>query len=151
MRRAPGADEILGGRASFAVPAGDAIAPGSDAVTLVVEADHRPVHTLVLPPGALVANRAGQVFALRQGGSRPDCATIAYPADQTVVYTTGETEGHYLNGDPRVGTGEIRVTGENFTCGAWATEDGPGKLGGAFLMEADPQAGDTANVTLIDD
>jgi hypothetical protein len=81
----------------------------------------------------------------------PDCRTIAYPADGTTVYTTGETEAHYLNGDPRIGTGEISVSGENFSCPAWSTEDGPGKLAGAYLMEADPQAGDTANVNLLDD
>jgi len=81
----------------------------------------------------------------------PDCRTIAYPADGTTVYTTGGTEAHYLNGDPRIGTGEISVSGENFSCPAWSTEDGPGKLAGAYLMEADPQAGDTANVNLLDD
>jgi hypothetical protein len=52
-------------------------------------------------------------------GSSRQTATFAS------LYTTGETEAHYLNGDPRIGTGE------NFTCGAWTTEDGPGKLAGA--------------------
>ena len=82
---------------------------------------------------------------------RPDCSAIAYPADDTTVYTTGETEAHYLNGDPRIGTGALQVSGERFDCSAWTTENGPGKLAGAFLMEADPQAGDTANVNLLDD
>jgi hypothetical protein len=30
-------------------------------------------------------------------------------------------------------------------------EEGPGELGGVFLIEADPNAGDTANVCLLAD
>ena len=58
---------------------------------------------------------------------------------------------HFLNGDPRIGTGQITVTGEPFACSQWSTEDGPGSLAGSFLEEADPQAGDTANGHVLDD
>lgn len=75
----------------------------------------------------------------------------AYPADQTAYYSTGQVEAHFLNGNPRIGTGEISVTGENLSCAAWSTEDGPGKLATGFLVEEDPQAGDTANANRLDD
>ncbi len=80
-----------------------------------------------------------------------DCTTVSYPPDQPSYYTTGQTEGHFLNGNPRIGTGEISITGENFACSAWSTEDGPGQLATTFLVEEDPQAGDTANANLLDD
>jgi virginiamycin B lyase len=80
-----------------------------------------------------------------------DCATAAYPVDQTAYYTTGQVEGHFQNGNPRIGTGEISVAGEDFSCAAWSTEDGPGKLTNGFLVEEFPEAGDTANVNLLDD
>ena len=70
---------------------------------------------------------------------------------QLVYYTTGQVEGHFLNGNPRVGTGEISVTGEDFVCATWATEEGPGQLATGFLVEEDPQAGDTANANLLID
>jgi cysteine-rich repeat protein len=81
----------------------------------------------------------------------PDCTTVAYPPDGTTVYTTGESQGSFLNADVRVGTGMIDVTGQNFSCPAWTVEEGPGELGGVFLIEADPNAGDTANVCLLAD
>jgi hypothetical protein len=75
----------------------------------------------------------------------------AGPADRPAYYTTGENEAHFVNGNPRIGTGEIAVTGENFTCSAWSTENGPGQLATTFLVEEDPQAGDTANANVLDD
>jgi cysteine-rich repeat protein len=81
----------------------------------------------------------------------PDCVTQAYPADQPFAYTTGSATGEFLNGDPRIGTGQITVSGEPFVCEEWSTEDGPGILVGSFLQEADPQAGDTANGLRLDD
>jgi cysteine-rich repeat protein len=61
----------------------------------------------------------------RRPAAEPDCSTIAYPPDGTTVYTTGETEAHYLNGDPRIGTGEISVSGENFSCPAGRARTDP--------------------------
>src|SRR5262249_37089015 len=81
----------------------------------------------------------------------PDCATQTYAADQPSVYTTGAVTGDYLNGDPRIGNGQITVSGELFDCAHWSTEDGPGVLVSSFLQEADPQAGDTANGLRLDD
>jgi cysteine-rich repeat protein len=80
-----------------------------------------------------------------------DCTSITYPADQTAIYTTGATSGHYLNGNPLIGNGTMTVTGEPFVCSAWSVEDGPGKLATSFLQEEDSQAGDTANANVLDD
>ena len=80
-----------------------------------------------------------------------DCTIASYPPEQATAYTTTAIEGHYLSGDPRIGTGRLALSGEPFVCADWMTENGPGKLAGVFLMEDDPQAGDTANATLIDD
>lgn len=80
-----------------------------------------------------------------------DCTTAAYPPDGPAAYTTGTTEAHYLNGNPRIGNAEMSVSGENFQCSAWSTEDGPGKLATAFLVEEDSDAGDTANGNVLDD
>src|SRR4029453_4816016 len=80
-----------------------------------------------------------------------DCAAVSYPPDQTAYYTTGQLEGHFLNGNPLIGTGEISVSGQNVSCAAWSVEDGPGVLATGFLVEEDPQAGDTANANLLDD
>ncbi len=100
-------------------------------------------------PGSVVLECAQ---AIRQvGPTVTDCAAQTYPADRTVVYTTGRTEASYLNGDPRIGTGRIAVEGERFTCGAWTVENSPGQLAGAYLQENDPQAGDTANANVLDD
>jgi hypothetical protein len=43
------------------------------------------------------------------------------------------------------------VTGQDFSCAGWATEEGPGQLANGSLVEEDPQAGDTANVNLLVD
>jgi hypothetical protein len=80
-----------------------------------------------------------------------DCSAVAYPDDQPAYYTTGQVDGYFVNGDPRIGTGAIAVTGENFVCSAWSTEDGPGNLATVFLVEEDPRAGDTANGNVLDD
>jgi len=80
-----------------------------------------------------------------------DCTSADYPPDTSAAYTTGQVEAHFLNGNPRIGTGEITAFGENFVCSAWTTEDGPGKLATGFLVEEDPNAGDTANANVLDD
>ncbi len=100
-------------------------------------------------PGAVLLTCQQSFVQLPPGPA--DCTTTPYPPDQTAYYTTGQVEGHYLNGNPRIGTGEISVTGQDFSCAAWATEDGPGQLATGFLVEEDPQAGDTANANLLVD
>ena len=100
-------------------------------------------------PGAVLLTCQQSFVQLPPGPA--DCATVTYPPDRTTYYTTGQVEGHFVNGDPRIGTGELAIGGENFSCGAWSTEGGPGKLAQGFLVEDDPQAGDTANVNLLDD
>jgi hypothetical protein len=100
-------------------------------------------------PGAVLLSCQESFVQLPPGPV--DCTTVSYPADQLAYYTTGNVEAHYLNGDPRVGTGEISITGQNFSCANWSTEDGPGELATGFLVEDDPQAGDTANANLLDD
>ncbi len=101
-------------------------------------------------PGAVTLS-CEQAFFQIPGGQGDDCLAQTYPPEQTIVYTSGETEGYFLNADVKVGTGAIAFQGENFSCADWSQEDGPGKLAGTFLLEADPLAGDTANVSVIDD
>jgi cysteine-rich repeat protein len=101
-------------------------------------------------PGAVLLTCAQAVVQVPAGGDS-DCSAHVYPPDETVAYTTGQGEGHFVNGDSRVGSGEIALSGERFGCTFWTAEDGSGKLAGVFLMEADPIVGDTANVCLIDD
>jgi cysteine-rich repeat protein len=101
-------------------------------------------------PGAVLLTCAQAVVQVPAGGDS-DCSAHVYPPDETVAYTTGQGEGHFVNGDSRVGSGEIALSGERFGCTSWTAEDGSGKLAGVFLMEADSIVGDTANVCLIDD
>jgi len=92
-----------------------------------------------------------QAFFQIPGGQGDDCTAQTYPPETAVVYTTGQTEGHFLNAHVQIGTGQISISGENFVCRDWTSEDGPGQLAHSFLLEDDPQAGDTANVSVIDD
>jgi cysteine-rich repeat protein len=92
-----------------------------------------------------------QTFVQLQPGEGSDCAAADYPPPQTVVYTTGETDGFFLNGAPKVGSGAIRGAGEPFDCANWQAEDGAGALAGLFLYEDEQQAGDVANVAILDD
>jgi cysteine-rich repeat protein len=101
--------------------------------------------------GAGAVELACQQSVVQAAPSVTDCTSVAYPADQDVIYTTGSASGRYLNGNPLIGSGAIAVAGERFDCATWALEDGPGKLATIFLMEEDPQAGDTANANVIDD
>jgi cysteine-rich repeat protein len=100
-------------------------------------------------PGAVLLTCQQSFVQLPPGPA--DCSTATYPPDQTSYYTTGQVEGHFLNGNPRLGTGEITVTGQDFSCTAWATEEGPGQLATGFLVEEYPQAGDTANANVLVD
>jgi len=43
------------------------------------------------------------------------------------------------------------LTDGNLSCAAWSTENGPGVLAAGFLIEEYPEAGDTANINLLDD
>jgi len=100
-------------------------------------------------PGAVLLACQQSFVQLPAGPA--DCSTATYPPDQTSYYTTGQVEGHFLNGNPLLGTGEITVTGQDFSCTAWATEEGPGQLATGFLVEEYPQAGDTANANVLVD
>jgi cysteine-rich repeat protein len=100
------------------------------------------------PAGALLLDCQQRYVQLGPG---EDCGTATYPAAARIVYTTGAAEAFYLNGNPKVGTGAIRFAGEPFSCSAWQVTDGPGQLAGTFMDEDNAQAGDTANLALIDD
>jgi len=100
-------------------------------------------------PGAV--ELSCQQSVVQVGPTVTDCGTVNYPPDQLAVYTTGAVSGHYLNGHPLIGTGAIAVSGEAFSCASWNVEDGPGQLAVSFLLEEDPQAGDTANANVLDD
>jgi cysteine-rich repeat protein len=102
------------------------------------------------PAGSLQLD-CQQTFVQLGPGDSTDCAAVTYPASARIVYTTGTAEAFFLNGNPKVGAGTIRFGGEPFVCSAWQTGDGPGQLAGTFLVEENPQAGDTANLVLIDD
>ena len=74
---------------------------------------------------------------------------ILHQVDGERIFAYGNRSDEFakfLNGDARIGTGEIAVSGENFVCAAWNAEHSPGQLAGPFLQENAPQAGDTANV-----
>jgi cysteine-rich repeat protein len=101
-------------------------------------------------PGAVLLE-CQQAFVQLPAGAAADCTTVSYPPDQTAYYTTGQVDGFFLNGNPRIGTGEIALAGQDFSCAAWSTEHGPGELADGFLVEEDPEAGDTANVNLLAD
>jgi virginiamycin B lyase len=78
-----------------------------------------------------------------------DCASAPYPPDQTVAYTTGAVDAHFLNANPLIGTGAMQVSGAPFSCAAWSTSGSAGALATGFLVEQDPQAGDTANANVL--
>jgi cysteine-rich repeat protein len=92
-----------------------------------------------------------QTFVQLAPGEGSDCLNALYPPAAGVVYSTGVVEASFLNGNPKVGTGIISAHGEPFECTAWAAEDGPGQLAGTYLVEENPQAGDVANVNVLDD
>jgi cysteine-rich repeat protein len=100
-------------------------------------------------PGAVLLT-CQQSF-VQVGPTQTDCAAVAYSPDAAVAHTSGTASAAWLNADLEIGTGQITVAGERFACEAWSTENGPGKLAATFLVEADPQAGDTANAIVIDD
>jgi cysteine-rich repeat protein len=101
-------------------------------------------------PGAMLLD-CQQAYVQLGPGEGTDCAAVALPPAERIVYTTGSAEAFYLNGRPKVGNGAIRISGEPFSCAAWQTTDGPGQLAGTFVVEEDPRAGDLANVIVIDD
>ena len=92
-----------------------------------------------------------QTFVQLPLGGGDDCLHATYPPAARVAYTTGKAEASFLNGAPKVGNGMISPRGENFDCAGWTVQDGPGKLAGAYLVEENEQAGDVANVNLLDD
>jgi len=92
-------------------------------------------------------------FGVRQSGGALgfDCATGTYGGVSTQIWTTGTATGRVLRplqGGPMF---EFGLTGEPFSCGAWTTEDGPGKLVSAdTALNATPGT-DGANVRRLDD
>jgi cysteine-rich repeat protein len=102
------------------------------------------------PPGS-VQLHCQQTFVQLAPGAGSDCENASFPETGEVVYTTGHAEAFYLNGNPKVGNGAISASGEPFSCAGWSIEDGPGRLAATYLVEEDPQAGDTANVNVLDD
>jgi cysteine-rich repeat protein len=123
----------------------DSAGPGRQGNPVIVSPD------LGADGGAGAISLTCQQSVVQTGPGITDCATVAYPADRTAVYTTGTTTGHYLNAAPLIGSATISVSGEPFSCGAWSVENGPGILATTFLFEDDPQAGDTANANVLDD
>ncbi len=102
-------------------------------------------------PAGSVELSCTQTFVQLQPGEGSDCTTASYGPVETVVYTTGETEGFFINGAPKVGSGAIAGSGEPFDCANWQAEDGAGSLAGVFLVEDERQAGDVANTAILDD
>src|SRR6185295_2252018 len=72
-------------------------------------------------PGTVVLTCAQTV--VQTAPDQADCTVASYPPEQTTVYTTGSIEGHYLNGDPRIGTGRIAISGSPFACADWSAEN----------------------------
>lgn len=101
-------------------------------------------------PGA-VELRCQQSFVQLPAGAGSDCTNATYPPASLVVYTTGRTEARFTNANPKVGDAMLALQGEAFTCAGWRTTDGPGQLAGAYLQEENPQAGDVANINVLDD
>jgi cysteine-rich repeat protein len=101
-------------------------------------------------PGA-VELRCQQTFVQLAAGAGSQCTDATYPAPVTVAYTTGRTEAYFTNANPKVGDAMIALQGEPFSCAGWRMTDGPGQLAGAYLQEENDQAGDVANINVIDD
>lgn len=102
------------------------------------------------PAGALELD-CRQTFVQLEPGAGDDCVAAGYPPSERIIYTTGTADALFVNGNPKVGTGVIRVSGEPFSCTGWQTTDGPGKLAGTFFVEEDRRAGDLANASVLDD
>src|SRR5215468_891103 len=64
-RNGPGADRLTTSSSSFVLPAGVSIDPANEAVSLVVEGDHRLLYQADIPAGGLSARLADSVFAFR--------------------------------------------------------------------------------------
>ncbi|MBM4244959.1 MAG: DUF4215 domain-containing protein [Deltaproteobacteria bacterium] len=112
----------------------------------------------VITVGAGAAGPAGsavldcmQSYVQLLAGEGTDCPAASYPPASRVVYTSGRTDGLFTSANPKVGTANLTVEGEPFSCSAWQREDGPGVLVGMFLVEEDRQAGDLANANRLDD
>ena len=101
-------------------------------------------------PGA-VELRCQQAINQLPPGAGSDRIHASYPPVEEVVYTAGTTTAGFTNGAPKIATGMMTQRGENFECAAWTTENGPGRLAGGFLFEEVDQAGDVANVNVLDD
>jgi hypothetical protein len=101
-------------------------------------------------PGA-VELQCQQSFVQLAAGEGDDCVDALYPPASLVVYTTGHTAARFTNANPKIAEASIEGQGEPFNCPTWKMTDGPGRLAGAYLQEENDQAGDVANVNVIDD
>ena len=135
-----------GGSAVDVLQVQDSNGPGVNALPGMISAEQGEA----APPGA-VSLDCQQSFVQLEPGEGDDCLAAAYPASERVVYTTGRAEALFVNGNPKIGTAAIELTGEPFICASWQTRDGAGQLVGTFLVEEDPRAGDLANAVRIDD
>jgi cysteine-rich repeat protein len=135
-----------GGSAVDVLQVQDSNGPGVNALPGMISAEQGEA----APPGA-VSLDCQQSFVQLEPGEGDDCLAAAYPASERVVYTTGRAEALFVNGNPKIGTAAIELTGEPFVCASWQTRDGAGQLVGTFLVEEDPRAGDVANAVRIDD
>ena len=64
-RAGAGADRLATSSASFVLPAGVSIDPGSEPVSFVVEGDHALLYQADIAPGGMVAHRGGTVHVFR--------------------------------------------------------------------------------------
>ncbi len=135
-----------GGSAVDVVVAQDSNGPGSNGLAVQITRGQGDAG-----PAGSVELSCQQTFVQLAPGEGSDCAGATYPPVQEVVYTTGSGEGFFINAAPKVGSGAIDAAGAPFECGTWTVEDGPGRLVGVFLVEDEPQAGDVANVSVLED
>jgi cysteine-rich repeat protein len=101
-------------------------------------------------PGA-VELRCQQAFVQLAADEGRDCLNATYPPPSLVVYTTGHTQARFTNANPKIGTASIALSGERFDCAGWKITDGVGQLAGAYVQEENADAGDVANVNVLDD
>src|SRR5262249_15112207 len=70
IRSRAGVGRVRSTRATFVLPTGVAIAPDSQPVVFVIEADRQPIGKVTLDAGAVVSYRGGRHFAYRARGAR---------------------------------------------------------------------------------
>ncbi len=79
-----------------------------------------------------------------------DCLDMRFGEPITLGLTTGTAEAEVFNAI-QGGMVAIAMTGENFDCDRWRTEDGPGTFLMPIASTVDSPAGDTASIFVLDD